>query len=202
MGTLRPNAGNANYCSAGQLSPLMNDPYYMTIGIGTRIFLGGGSGFVVWPGTQHKPRVKRTKKGVPLTPAGTLWVMGDLKKMRPKWLVGMSIQGYGCSLAVGLGVPIPILNEQIVQLTAVSDDEIFTRIVDYAHDYPHGISKSYGTVSYAELKSGTIRVNGQDVPTVPLSSVVRAQEIAQTLKKWILKGKLTLGEPQQLLPSV
>jgi hypothetical protein len=32
--------------------------------------------------------------------------------------------------------------------------------------------------------------------------VVRAQEIAQTLKKWILKGKLTLGEPQQLLPSV
>ena len=202
MGTLRPQGGNANYCSAGQLSPLMNDPYYRTIGVGTRIFLGGGRGFVVWHGTQHKPKVKRTKKGVPLTPAGTLWVMGDLKKMRPKWLVGVSIQGYGCSLAVGLGVPIPILNEEIAQFTAVSDDEIFTQIVDYGHDYPQGISKSYGQVSYRELKSGTIRVHGKEVPTVPLSSVVRAREIAETLKKWIQKGQFTLGEPQELLPSV
>lgn len=202
MGALKPNGGNANYCSAGQLSPLMNDPYYRTIGIGTRIFLGGGQGFVAWHGTQHKPKVKRTKKGVPLTPAGTLWVMGDLKKMSPRWLVGVSIQGYGCSLAVGLGVPIPILNEEIVRFTAVSDDEIFTRIVDYGHDYPQGISKTYGTVSYSELKSGTIRANGKEVPTVPMSSVVRAMEIAETLKKWIQKGKFTLGEPQELLPSV
>ena len=202
MGTLRPNAGNANYCSAGQLSPLMNDPYYMTVGIGTKIFLGGGQGFVTWHGTQHKPRVKRTRKGVPLTPAGTLCVMGDLKKMKPKWLVGVSMQGYGCSLAVGLGVPIPILNEEIAGFTSISDDEIYTRIVDYGHDYPHGISKSYGKVSYTELKSGTIRFNGQDVSTVPLSSVVRAREIAETLKKWIQKGRFTLGEPQQLLPSV
>ncbi len=202
MGTLKPNAGNANYCSAGQLSPLMNDPYYRTIGIGTKIFLGGGQGFVAWHGTQHKPKVKRTKKGIPLTPAGTLWVMGDMKKMSPKWLVGVSIHGYGCSLAVGLGVPIPILNEEMAQFTAVSDDEIFTRIVDYGHDYPQGISKSYGTVSYSELKSGTIRANGKEVPTVPLSSVVRAREIAETLKKWIQKGKFTLGEPQELLPSV
>jgi L-aspartate semialdehyde sulfurtransferase len=202
MGALKPNGGNANYCSAGQLSPLMNDPYYRTIGIGTRIFLGGGQGFVAWHGTQHKPKVKRTKNGLPLTPAGTLWVMGDLKKMSPRWLVGVSMQGYGCSLAVGLGVPIPILNEEIVRFTAVSDDEIFTRIVDYGHDYPHGISKSYGTVSYSELKSGTIRANGKEVPTVPMSSVVRAREIAETLKKWIQKGKFTLGEPQELLPSV
>jgi len=202
MGTLKPNAGNANYCSAGQLSPLMNDPYYRTIGIGTKIFLGGGQGFVVFHGTQHKAKVKRTKQGIPLTPAGTLWVMGDLKRMSSKWLVGVSIQGYGCSLAVGLGVPIPILNEEMVKSTAVSDDEIFTQIVDYGHDYPHGISKHYGTVSYGALKSGTIRVNGRDVPTVPLSSVVRAREIAETLKKWIHKGKFTLGEPQELLPSV
>lgn len=41
MGGLKANLGNANYCSAGQLSPLLNDPYYKTIGIGTRIFLGG-----------------------------------------------------------------------------------------------------------------------------------------------------------------
>jgi uncharacterized protein (DUF39 family) len=200
MGTLKPHMGNANYCSAGQLSPLMNDPYYMTIGIGTRIFLGGGQGFVTWHGTQHKPKVKRTKGGVPMSPAGTLWVTGDLKKMSHKWLVGVGVQGYGSSLAVGLGIPIPILNEEIVQYTAVTDDDIYTQIVDYGRDYPQGVSKSYGTVTYGQLKSGSIQVNGQDVPTVPLSSVVRAREIAETLKRWIEKGKFILGEAQECLP--
>lgn len=201
MGVLKPRAGNANYCSAGELSPLLNDPYYQTIGLGTRIFLGGGTGYVTWYGTQHNPSVKRTKKGVPVMPAGTLWVMGDMKKMKPKWLMGVSIQGYGCSLAVGLGIPIPILNEEIVQYTAVSDEEIFTQIVDYGHDYPNGIKKSYGQVSYAELKSGSIKFRGEMVPTVPLSSIVRAREIAEILKRWISQGKFTLGEPQFKLPN-
>ncbi len=201
MGALKPKAGNANYCSAGQLSPLFNDPYYKTIGLGTRIFLGGGQGYVTWQGTQHNPSAKRTKKGVPVTPSGTLWVMGDLKQMSPKWLMGMSLQGYGCSLAVGLGIPIPILNEEMVQFTAISDEDIFTQIIDYGNDYPNGISKSYGKVSYAELKSGTINVQGKDVPTVPLSSMIKAREVADILKHWIKKGKFFLGEPQFTLPS-
>jgi len=201
MGVLKPKAGNANYCSAGQLSPLFNDPYYKTIGLGTRIFLGGGEGYVTWYGTQHKPSVKRTKKGVPLTPAGTLWVMGDLKKMSPNWLVGVSLQGYGCSLAVGLGIPIPILNEEIVQYTAISDEDLFTQIVDYGYDYWNGISKSYGQVSYAELKSGFINLKGKKVQTVPLSSIVKAREISEILKDWISQKKFILGEPQFTLPT-
>ncbi len=200
MGTLKPRGGNANYCSAGQLSPLFNDPYYQTIGLGTRIFLGGGEGYVTWHGTQHKPRAKRTRKGVPLTPAGTLWVMGDLKKMSAQWLVGVSIQGYGCSLAVGLGVPIPVLNERIARYTSICDDQIFTQIIDYGHDYPNGISKSYGQVSYAELKSGSIKLNGQEIPTAPLSSVVKARKIAGILKEKISRGAFTLGQPQFTLP--
>jgi len=52
---LKPNLGNITYCSAGQLSPLLNDPYYKTIGIGTKIFLGGGIGYVAWQGTQFNP---------------------------------------------------------------------------------------------------------------------------------------------------
>jgi len=201
MGTLKPGAANANYCSAGQLSPLFNDPYYKTIGLGTRIFLGGADGYVTWHGTQHKPSVKRNKKGVPVSPAGTLWVMGDLKKMSPEWLVGMSLQGYGCSLAVGLGIPIPILNEEIAGYTGISDEDIVTQIVDYGNDYPNGVARSYGQVSYAELKSGFIKLNGQEVPTVPLSSLVKAREIADILKKNISQGKFTLGEPQFTLPS-
>lgn len=200
MGTLKPMGGNANYCSAGQLSPLFNDPCYKTIGLGTRIFLGGGVGYVTWPGTQHKPTVERTQGGAPIYPAGTLWVMGDLKQMDPSWLVGVGIQGYGVSLAVGLGVPIPVLNEEMAAYTAVSDAELFTHVVDYGNDYPKGKNRNYGKVSYAQLKSGGIEVDGQEIPTVPLSSVVKAREIADTLKRWIQAGDFQLGEPQFTLP--
>jgi uncharacterized protein (DUF39 family) len=202
MGTLKPGCGNANYCSAGQLSPLFNDPLYATIGLGTRIFLGGGVGYVTWHGTQHRPDVKRAANDTPLTPAGTLWVMGDLKQMHPDWLVGVGIQGYGCSLAVGLGVPIPILNAKMARYTAVRDEDIYTQIVDYGGDYPKGKTSDIGQVSYAELKSGEIQVRGKRVHTVPLSSIVKARQIAETLKNWIGSGDFELGQPQFTLPSV
>jgi len=200
MGTLKPRVGNANYSTSGQLSPLFNDPYYKTIGLGTRIFLGGGEGYVTWHGTQHNPGAQRNEKGIPKTPAGTLWVMGDLKQMTPDWIVGVSLRGYGISLAVGIGVPIPVLNEEMAKFTAVSDKDIEVQIVDYSNDYPNGINKNCGFVTYEALKSGTIDFNGKDVPTVPLSSVARAREIAQILKDWILNKKFLLGEPQFTLP--
>ena len=202
MGVLKPHAGNANYSTSGQLSPLLNDPYYRTIGLGTKIFLGGAKGYVIGPGTQHKPNAKRGKNGVPLSPAGTLMVMGNLKEMDAKWIAGVSMLGYGCSLAVGLGIPIPVLNEEIARFTGVSDEEIFTQIIDYGKDYPKGEGKSLGQVSYAELKSGNIRFRSKDVPAVPLSSYVRALEIANILKGWIEKGEFLLTEPQEMLPSV
>ncbi|MBL7068379.1 MAG: homocysteine biosynthesis protein [Candidatus Omnitrophica bacterium] len=201
MGALKPHLGNANYCSAGQLSPLLNDPYYKTIGIGTRVFLGGGVGYIVWHGTQHNPGVKRKGNGVPQVPAGTLALLGDLKNMSPKYLVGTSFQGYGVTLTIGIGIPIPILNEEICRYTAVSDKEIWAQIVDYGQDYPQGKSGSLGEVNYEELKSGTIKVQGRDVPTAPLSSYPKALEIAKTLKEWIKKGDFLLVEPAAGLPS-
>jgi len=201
MGTLKPELGNANYCSAGQLSPLLNDPYYKTIGVGTRIFLGGGIGYVYWQGTQHNPGVKRKANGVPQAPAGTLAVMGDLKGMSSQWLVGTSFQGYGVTLTLGLGLPIPILDEEMVKYTAVKDEEIFAQIVDYSNDYPNGISSSLGEVNYKELKSGKIKIKGKEVPTASLSSYPKAVEIAETLKKWIKDKKFFLAEPVQGLPG-
>ncbi len=112
------------------------------------------------------------------------------------------MQGYGNTMAVGVGVPIPVLDEQIAAFTGVSDSELFTQVVDYAHDYPHGVQRNYGEVSYAQLKCGKIEVNGRPVTTAPLSSTVRAREIAETLKEWILAGKFDLGKPVKPLPTV
>ncbi|MGB3222186.1 MAG: homocysteine biosynthesis protein [Desulforhopalus sp.] len=201
MGMLKPYCRNANYCSAGELSPLLNDPLYKTIGVGTRIFLGGGYGYVTWRGTQHNPQAPRSSNGVPLKPAGTIMVQGDLKQMTAEWLRGVSILGYGNSLAVGLGIPIPILNSEMAAHTGVSDAEIFTQVVDYGHDYTNGIARSYGEVSYAQLKSGEIEVNGKKVKTAPLSSVVKARKIAEILKKNISEGQFFLNKPAELLPD-
>ena len=198
MGTLKPNLGNANYCTSGQLSPLLNDPYYRTLGLGTRIFLGGAQGFITWHGTQHKPETARLPNGVPRSPAGTLMLMGDLKQMSPRWLIGASIQGYGCSLVVGVGIPIPILDEEMALFTGVCDEDIVTQVKDYSFTRPDPICE----VNYAQLRSGTIRVEGREIPTVPLSSYVRAKEIAEFLKSWIAKGEFILGEPQMMIPSV
>jgi uncharacterized protein (DUF39 family) len=202
MGRLLPRIGNANYCSAGQLSPLLNDPLYKTIGIGTRIFLGGGQGYVSWQGTQHNPNVKRSDNGVPRMGSGTLAVMGDLKQMSPEWLRGASMTGYGVTLTVGIGVPIPILNEEIAQYTAVRDEEIFAQVIDYSKNYPEVIPGSVAEVNYAQLKSGSIKLEGRQVPTGGLSSYVCAQKIAATLKQWIVDRKFYLSEPAALLPSV
>ena len=202
MGVLHPKLHNATYCSAGQLSPLLNDPLYRTIGIGTRIFLGGGMGYVVDRGTQHNPGVPRTDKGVPRMGAGTLAVMGDLKQMSSRWLRGASFTGYGVTLAVGIGIPIPILDEEMLNYTAVTDKDIVAQVVDYSEAYPNCIPGSLGEVTYAQLKSGSITVKGKKIPTAGLSSYSRAREVANTLKDWIAAGSFLLSEPVAPIPSV
>jgi L-aspartate semialdehyde sulfurtransferase len=183
------------------LSPLMNDPFFKTIGFGTRIFLGGGTGFVAGPGTQHNPNVPRTARGVPRRLGGTLAVTGNLKQMGGRWLRGLHFRGYGATLLVGVGVPIPILDESILEHTTVRDEDIHAPVVDYSEDYPQMTGRTIGEVTYAQLRSGSIEWDGKKVPCYPLSSYRAAQEIARTLKGWINDGSFLLGKPVELLPT-
>lgn len=201
LGVLKPDGANGNYCSAGQLSPLLNDPYYRTIGVGTKIFLGGGTGAVIWHGTQHNPNAERGENGVVRAPAGTISVIGDLKDMKQKYLRGASMLGYGLSLFVGMGIPIPILDEEMAKFTGIRDEDIYTKIVDYSEDYPQGTGKVLGEVNYAQLRTGSFKFNGREISTTPLSSYSLALEIARELKTWILEEGFTLGVPQLSLPG-
>jgi len=201
MGILRPRLGNANYATSGQLSPLLNDPLYRTIGIGTRIFLGGGEGYVFWQGTQHAPEVARGPNGVVKSGAGTIATVGDLKGMDARYLRGASIVGYGVSLSVGLGIPIPILDEEMARFTAVRDEDIVAPVVDYSRDYPELTGRTLGEVSYAELRSGSITVRGKRVPTGSTTSYSMSREIAELLKEKIIKKEFVLTRPVAAIPS-
>ncbi|MHA1684750.1 MAG: homocysteine biosynthesis protein, partial [Promethearchaeota archaeon] len=189
MGKLLPSFGNATFSGAGELSPLQNDPTFETIGIGTRIFLGGGVGYVVGEGTQHNPGNR----------FGTLFLKGDLKQMDARYLRGAIFSKYGTSMFVGLGVPIPILNERIAKNCAVKDEDIITDIVDYG--IPRRDKPNLGKVSYKQLKSGTVSIKGKDVRVKPLSSFKVAKEIAVTLKSWIMKGKFFVSRPVELIST-
>ncbi len=189
MGKLLPEMGNITFSGSGELSPLMNDPDFETIGIGTRIFLCGGEGYVVGYGTQHSPE----------TGFATLMVKGDLKNMSPEFLRAAVFEGYGCTLYVGIGVPIPVLNEGIARKTGISDEEIFTNIVDYGiQSRNRPVIKR---VSYKELKSGYVEINGKRVKTSPLSSIYMAKKIAQILKEKIENGEFLLTMPVERLST-
>ncbi|MEM2130474.1 MAG: homocysteine biosynthesis protein, partial [Candidatus Bathyarchaeia archaeon] len=159
------------------------------LGIGTRIFLGGGIGYIIGEGTQHNPSAG----------FGTLMVKGDLKQMSSRYLRGSSFYRYGVSLYVGVGIPIPILNEGIALTTAAKDEDIFVSVKDYGVPSRPDLRPSIKKVSYADLRSGKVEIKDKDVPSSPLSSYKMAIEISEVLKEWIQEGRFLLTAPVEKL---
>jgi uncharacterized protein (DUF39 family)/predicted transcriptional regulator len=188
MGTLLPHHGNATYCGAGALSPLYNDPNFETIGVGTRIFLCGAQGYIIGEGTQHEP----------VNNLGTLMVRGNLKEMSTEFLRAAIFHKYGTTLYVGIGIPIPILNEDVARCTGISDADIVTDVLDYG--VPRRARPVLRRVSYEELKTGKIEINGKEVRTSSLSSYFIAKRIADKLKNWIEHHEFFLSQPVERLP--
>ncbi|WP_448525773.1 homocysteine biosynthesis protein [Parathermosynechococcus lividus] len=199
LGPLQPQLGNAVYASSGALSPLLNDPYLRLVGIGTRIFLGGGIGYIAWEGTQHFPLQKRLANDTPIGPAATLALIGDAKQMDPFWVRGCYFKNYGASLMLGVGIPLPVLDEEVIARCAIRDEDVVAPIIDFS--IPRRVRPTFGVVNYAQLKSGTIKIDGKTVRTAPLTSLYFGQQIAERLKEWILKGEFTLAEAVAPLPG-
>ncbi|KGF73585.1 hypothetical protein DO97_19125 [Neosynechococcus sphagnicola sy1] len=198
LGPLQPRFGNAVYSNPGAISPLMNDPDLQLVGIGSRIFLGGGIGYVAWEGTQHFPLQKRLANRTPIGPAATLALIGDAKQMSPQWVRGCYFKNYGPSLMLGVGIPLPVLNEAVVAHSAVLDQDLVAPIVDFS--IPRRVRPTFGLISYAKLKSGRITLEGKSVRVAPLASLYLSRQVAQTLKDWILAGKFLLSEAVAPLP--
>lgn len=197
MGSLLPNLGNMTYSTSGELSPLLNDPDFRTIGIGTRIFLGGTEGFVAWNGTQFNTSKPKNEFGIPTSNAATLAVIGNAKEMSPEFIKAAYYEKYGVSIFIGIGIPIPVLDEEIASRLCITNDQIETHIVDYGiPEHP-----ALGKVNYRQLQSGSVELNGKMVKTAPLSSMMKAREIAALLKNWILLKEFQLTEPVQPFPG-
>ncbi|MTJ09917.1 MULTISPECIES: homocysteine biosynthesis protein [unclassified Anabaena] len=198
LGPLQPRLGNAVYSNPGSLSPLLNDPDLQLVGIGTKIFLAGGIGYVAWEGTQHFPLQKRLENRTPIGPSATLALIGDAKQMDARWIRGCYFKSYGPSLMMGVGVPLPVLNAGVVERCAVQDKDLVAPIVDFS--IPRRVRPTFGLVSYAQLKSGRITIEGRTVRVASLASLFLSRKVAQELKQWITEGIFTLTEPVASIP--
>jgi uncharacterized protein (DUF39 family) len=197
MGSLLPRLGNANYSTSGELSPLLNDPGMRTIGMGTRIFLGGTTGYISWYGTQFKTDAELNEHGVPVSNAATLAVIGDASKMSPEFIKAAYFEKYGVSMFVGIGIPIPVLDEEMAARLMIRNEQITTRIIDYGvPEHPE-----LGRTNYRELMSGEIVLNHKKIKTASLSSIFKARRIAGILKTQVSEGAFTLTEPVEMFPK-
>lgn len=196
MGTLLPAFGNANFSTSGELSPLLNDPELRTIGIGTRIFFGGTTGYVAWNGTQFNTGKPVNQYGIPVGNSATLSLIGDARQMNTRFIKAAYFEKYGVSMFVGIGIPIPVLDEEMAKRVSVRNSQIETNIIDYGS----GNFEKLGQVDYRKLFSGEITLLGKKIRSAPLSSVKVAREIADILKKEISEGRFFLTEPVALFP--
>ncbi|MBE9045337.1 homocysteine biosynthesis protein [Pleurocapsales cyanobacterium LEGE 10410] len=199
LGALQPRLGNAVYSNPGAISPLLNDPNLDLVGIGSKIFLGGGIGYVAWEGTQHFPLQKRLPNHTPIGPAATVALIGDAKQMDAAWVRGCYFKNYGPSIMIGVGVALPVLNEAVIRNCAVADRDVVAPVIDFS--IPRRVRPTFGLVSYEQLQKGHVTIDGKSVRTAPLASRYRSLQVAQELKQWIETGKFTLTEPVAPLPS-
>ena len=189
MGMLLPNLGNITYSGAGLLNPLSNDPSLRMIGSGVPVFLGGAQGMVVGEGTQHSP----------VAGFGTLMLTGNMKEMSQDYVRAATMHGYGVTLYLGVGIPIPVIDTDVVRSTAVRDEDIVVDLIDYGT--PARNRPSLKQVTYAELKSGAVEINGEEIRTSSLSSYRKAKDVAGVLKKWVENGSMTLTLPTRRIDN-
>ena len=197
MGTLLPAFGNANFSTSGELSPLLNDPELRTIGIGTRIFFGGATGYIAWNGTQFNTGKPLNEHGIPIGNSATLSLIGDAKQMSTEFIKAAYFEKYGVTMFVGIGIPIPVLDEDMARRVSVRNSQIETNIIDYGS----GNFEILGRADYDSLFSGEIILNGRKIRSAPLSSVKVARKIADLLGKEITEGRFLLTEPVALFPK-
>lgn len=174
-GVLLPNMECINYSSSGKVGKNILD----LIGNGTKILVAGGEGYITVDGNGFNKEIK---------PKIDFSFVSDLSKVDLKYISPAVYENYGVSMFIGISIPIPILNIDILKMFDKSTD---IDIVDY------GLEKKpiIKSVKFEELQSGKININGRFVKTAPLSSFKKAKEISTLLKNKILNGEFLLAKP-------
>jgi uncharacterized protein (DUF39 family) len=189
--------GNALYSCGGAGSIGLTMPALALLGPGSPVLVGGAIGWVLGSGSGHQPNVRRLASGHARSPGAVAAVSVDLHGLRPEWLRACFFEGQGAALLVGIAAPIPLINEAVALQAACDDDGLEAPVLDIA--IPRRIKPSFGSVSYARLKSGAITVEGRRLTAAPAHSPRLAEAIGRELIDWLEDGRFPLRLPAQPL---
>ena len=120
------------FSGCGELNPLEKDPVMDTIGMGTRILMNGAEGFVIGEGTRSSAE-KPNLMGI-----------ADMHGMLPEYVGGFRTSA-GPEVWNSWAVPIPILNERVLETAKRLDEEIKLTVLDVHNRLP------VGEITYADV---------------------------------------------------
>jgi len=196
---------NALHTCGGADSIGMAMPGLALLGPGSPVLVAGAVGWVVGAGHGHQPRPKRQASGHARTPGAVAAVSVDLHGLNPDWIRPCFFEGHGSALLVAVAAPIPLLDGETARRAATPDEDLQAPVLDVA--IPRRIKPSFGSVSYAQLQAGSIRVEGRTVAAAPAHSPRLAAAIAAELVAQLTDGRfplrlplLPLGERSGLVP--
>ncbi len=189
--------GNALYSCGGAGSIGLAMPSLSLLGPGSPVLVGGAIGWVMGSGSGHQPGVRRLASGHACSPGAVAAVSVDLHGLRPEWLRACFFEGQGAALLVGIAAPIPLINASVALQAACDDEDLEAPVLDIA--IPRRLKPSFGPISYAQLKSGAIQVEGRRLTAAPAHSPRLAEGIGRELIAWLEDGRFPLRLPVQPL---
>ena len=163
----------------------------MTIGMHVDGVSGAGSG--------HNPAARRQPGGHALSPGACAALEVDLHSLDPRWLRATRLDGGGSGLLVAIAAPVPLINAAVAQQAAAGDAELQAPVLDFA--IPRRVRPSFGTVSYAQLHTGELSLEGRRLTCAPGHSPRLAAAIAEELVERLQQGRFPLRLPVQPLPA-
>jgi uncharacterized protein (DUF39 family) len=198
-GSLLGPFANALYTAGGAGSIGLAMPGLAQLGPGSPLLVAGAIGWVMGSGSAHQSRARRLEGGQARTPGAVAAVSVDLHELEGGWLRPCFFEGHGSALLVPIAAPIALLDGVIARQAATGDAQLEAPVLDVA--IPRRIKPSFGSVSYARLKSGEIELEGRRIRSAPAHSPRLAEAIGRELAQRLQDGTFPLRPPLRPLTS-
>lgn len=199
LGPLLGPYGSALYGCGGPGSIGLTMPGLAQLGPGSPVLVGGGLGWVVGAGSAHQPGIPRSPLGHALAPGASAAVSVELQSLDPHWVRPCHFEGQGPGLLITVAAPVPLLNLATARQAAAGPELLEAPVLDLA--IPRRLKPSLGRVSYAELLSGSITLNGQRIRCAPACSPRLAEAAAAHLVDELRADRIPLRLPLRPLGS-
>jgi uncharacterized protein (DUF39 family) len=193
IGPLLGPLTTALYSCGGAGSIGMTSPGLRALGPGSPVLVAGAIGWVLGSGSGHQPQPRRQASGHARSPGAVAAVAVDLHGLDPHWLRPCHFEGHGTGLLVAIAAPVPLLNLTEAAWAATGPEALQAPVLDLA--IPRRVRPALGQVSYAELLTGRVEVQGRRLRCAPAHSPRLATSITERLISLLRAGDFPLRLP-------